>query len=123
MNPKQVAVNKVKRHIAEQKKMLTYLEALPDELPGEIDVYTFYISLTMPYNPCEFKRVRRMLGADFKLDRKFTNDVTGDMFRAYTHKTLGFDLTIILRPTMEGATCKRVQTGEKVIPVYEVVCG
>lgn len=46
----------------------------------------------------------------------------GDVYYEFFHATLPVTLTVGFMASLEGATCRKVQTGTREIPIYELVC-
>lgn len=110
----QLAIEKM----TEIAKTLEYLEEY-----GVCDwlISTWYIAAHIPPGDT-FRKVRRAMGPGWKRSRgeSFTSD-EGNLFIPFTKD--GVDLTIVIKAAYaNGTTCQRIQTGEKTVPVYQIIC-
>lgn len=65
---------------------------------------------------------RRLMGSDYRFGWIRRSD-SGDMCHHYYHIETGIGITIRQDADLvDGSTCQRVKTGEKVENLYEIVC-
>lgn len=108
---------------------LAILEVLPDDLIKEakINTYSTDFNIELPYSIEAFYKARRQLGKGWKRVQTWGNAEPGHTYKCIAYKHADFPNTEI-RFSLQlesdnGSTCKLNQVGEKVTPIYEVVCG
>ena len=125
MNVYEHEAPRIRRNMARIRAMTKFLQRLPD-LPG-VEPYasadTMSVYIHIPFSPPALLAMRRAMGRGWKLRRctTYSND-TQNIQRAYGKEGEEFEIAVCMSTAMEGATCQRVQVGERVVPVYEVHC-
>lgn len=120
MDSKAQALKDIRTQTVSLLKIRSAIMSLPDGLPGPIFVHISpdYISMHISFDVSDLRSARRLLGSIWH--RYSThNDDMGNRYFEYRNGD-GIELTII--QVALGATCQRVQVGEKTVPVYKVVC-
>lgn len=120
MDNKAEALKDIRTQTASLLKIRRAVLGLPDGLPGPIYVHTVpdYISMHISFDISDLRQTRRLLGTDWKFSSVHTDEM-GNRYFEYRNDA-GIDFTVI--QTALGATCQRVQVGERTIPIYQVVC-
>lgn len=90
----------------------------------EVDIFESYINLCIPPGDLALlRKIRRLLGHNWKYRRSHINESNGSKFMHYQHKNnYKRDLNILIDSSLAGQSCQRVQIGTKEIPVYQIVC-
>lgn len=98
------------------------VDGLPDNLPGDLWQDGDCLRLHLPYSINALREMRQMLGSGWRFDHSYFYAPAGTMNVYYVNQQSGVKMLVTLQTTMEGATCHRIQVGEKVQPIYQVVC-
>lgn len=120
----------LQQELARRGEELERMRRTIASLPGDLDCCAFLgggsVWLSIPYSPARFKAVRQALGPKWRREDNILRTLTGvrDLvyYRVGAERDEFSPLYVSLSPTADGATCRRVQVGERVMPVYEVVC-
>lgn len=118
---KQAAIENFQNSIAGYQRMIAAIELLPDGLDAYIWSIGFDLNVDIPWDVAKLRQIRERLGSDWKLLYKPCLSDQGTLSFRYRHVN-GTFLWIYMQPQREGSTCRRVQVGEKTVPVYKVVC-
>jgi hypothetical protein len=118
---KEKAINNLNDDIAKLRKAQGWIAALPDGLPGQIWSTGWDIKITLPYDLKELVKARRLLGSQWHFEHRFEQD-DGSINFTYVGPDY-LHLCIYLDKLVLGDTCRRVQVGERTIPIFKVVCG
>jgi hypothetical protein len=81
------------------------------------------INFDIPFDPTKLSAIRRYMGRGWKFEWQSGPESVGNLYRRY--KNPAFPLAricICMYPDHKGATCRRVQVGERLEPIYKIVC-
>ena len=79
------------------------------------------LRIDIPLTPSAYQETRQKLGRVWQRVNGPRTHPDGDIYYEFKHKN-GVELALCFDASAEGATCERRQVGEKVIPIYEVIC-
>ncbi len=115
-------INKMRERIEKERADLnTILTLLPilQDLPGDASITGWPVILYVS-SWQDFRQVRHAFGKRLTHDRTRTGDDGSYWFRyqldGQHHLAINCDLVT------EGTTCRREKVGEKVVPLYKIVC-
>jgi hypothetical protein len=122
---KQVALQRVRDSVAFQQGCQRVIDALPEDAPvNSVATFNGWMTLYATADLGVYRQLRRMLGRDFRRDGKAHVSENGRAFTVdYVHTPTGVPVSLYMDTTEAGATCRKVQTGQRVIPVYTITCG
>lgn len=107
------------------KSKLDIVESLPEL--GDLDIRSFVITnsgigLFIPYDLALLSVIRKRLGRAWRFKHSWLDAGSGKLMLVYAEDSGRSDLSVHLEPLTDGATCRRVQTGTREVPVYAVRC-
>ncbi len=76
------------------------------------------IWVRLAYDKNMFANFRRILGEKWK--RMSEWEINNGKGISYTYNN--FIINVLLDTTVEGSICRKVQVGEKIEPVYKIIC-
>jgi hypothetical protein len=126
----------IHEHITKRKdrtlERLNTLEQLANNIPNvllenktEIGTFFEYIGIILPYDLQALRQARKTLGQGWKQIHSWGDASHTSPYQAFAYrnkKYTGVEFHITMRMNLPGSSCKRIQTGEKTVPVYEVIC-
>ena len=126
---KQGAIEQLERDIERIKRKIEQVKALPDNLDvSVISAWQYGVNLTIPFDVETIRKVRAQLanyeprgkGKSFAHVSETYGDLHFDLKERCSEDPQ--NLTIIAETERIGATCHRMQTGTREVPVYKIVC-
>ncbi len=115
-------IQTIEEEIAQLQALRAKLEQLPDGLPSDVYLSSSeQVVFRIPYSRPALRQFRHTLGKGWKRDGGWTAE-DGRRFIEWRNESLGIRAGVCLKPDWEGSTCRKVQTGTKEVPLFEVVC-
>jgi hypothetical protein len=95
------------------------------ENPTRIGSFSEYIGIALPYDLQALRQARKTLGQEWKQVQAWGNADCDSPYQAFAYRNKKYEnveFHITMRMNLPGSSCNRIQTGEKTVPVYEVIC-
>jgi hypothetical protein len=119
---KRAAIERCTKQVQKLMEMAQAIAELPDGLPGKLWASECDLRVDIPHDIPTAVQLRKLLGREWKLTGQFFVADRAWTFRYYEHKTTGRVLIVTMDATQQGTTCRKVQVGEQVVPIFEVIC-
>jgi hypothetical protein len=124
MNAKLKLMEDAEKELRDLTVLKDTIFALPDNIDAtHAIVYTSANTLiiTIPYDRLLMARIRQSLGHAWQFKSAGIGGNGDTMIRSYINSK-GTTLSFHMKTDLYGSTCKRVQIGERTVPVYQIVC-
>jgi len=115
-------IKELKQEKEQIDKAIEVIEQLPDDMPGCVKANMYSDSFTLfveTVSPDEFKKARRALGKQARRSGSIFYSGRGARVHVYHWLPGQCNIQLSLEP---GKVCRRVQVGERIEPIYRVVC-